>query len=144
MDLLNVDGIIIQRLKLGRGLSLDFVAMDFNGYSRLTRLNGMYFNYVQPYNVIHNTPSDGIDVYSFSLRPEEQQPTGSCNFTRITKTLFQLWINPAMFIYLPSDATDEKFTEDNTPQTTEVNVRVYTMNHNVLRILSGIGGLAYQ
>jgi len=135
--------------KLNKGMSLDFAALDFNGYSRIDKFGGAFFNYLQPYYHHSNTPSDGINVYSFCLRPEEQQPTGSCNFTRITKMLFQLWIKPDMFIYYPSDATDEvassiSVQNDITPQVTAVTIRIYTMNYNVLRILSGIGGLAYQ
>lgn len=118
----------------GFGLSMDSATLEFNGYPRIDKYTGSYYNYVQPYNYFSNTPSDGINVYSFSLRPEEQQPTGSCNFTRLTKTLFNLWINQNMFSYY----------ENSIKKTTMVNIRFYTMNYNVLRILSGIGGLAFQ
>lgn len=126
------------------GISTDYMSMDFNGYSRIDKYSGIFFNYLQPYYVHSNTPSDGINVYSFSLRPEEQQPTGSCNFTRITKTLCQFWIKPSMFLYYPSDIKDNVSEIENIPITTPVRMKIFTMNHNVLRILSGIGGLAYQ
>lgn len=130
--------------KTGFGLSTEYMAMDFNGYSRISRFNGMYFNYVQPYQHHSNTPSDGINVYSFSLRPEEHQPTGSCNFSRISKSLFNLWIDPKMFIYTTNDMTDEPNAGTIEPLITDVNIRIYTTNANILRILSGIGGTAYM
>lgn len=130
--------------KFNRGISTDFMAMDFNGYERVPRLDGHYFNYVQPYQHHTNTPSDGIAVYSFCLRPEEHQPTGSCNFSRISKALFNLWIDPAMFLYTTNDMTDELNPGTIEPLTTYVNVRIYTTNSNVLRIISGIGGTAYM
>jgi hypothetical protein len=130
--------------KFNKGLSTDFMSMDFNGYERIGRLNGMYFNYLQPYYCHSNTPSDGINVYSFALKPEEQQPTGQCNFSRITKTFLNLWINHKMFLYYDTDKTDEINTNVlGIPKVTKISIRWYTTSHNVLRIVSGIGGLAY-
>jgi len=54
--------------------------LQLNGQDRFCKRDGHYFNYVQPYQHFSCTPSDGINVYSFALRPEEHQPTGSCNF----------------------------------------------------------------
>ena len=112
------------------GISTDYMSMDFNGYSRIDKYSGIFFNYLQPYYVHSNTPSDGINVYSFSLRPEEQQPTGSCNFTRITKTLCQFWIKPSIFLYYPSDIKDNVSEIENIPITTPVRMKIFTMNHN--------------
>jgi hypothetical protein len=66
-------------------------------------------------------------VYSFALRPEEHQPTGTCNFSRIDNATLQLVL---------SNATVEG--------TKTAKVRVYATNYNVLRIMSGMGGLAYS
>jgi hypothetical protein len=63
-------------------------------------------------------------VYSFALRPEEHQPSGSCNFSRIDNATLQLVL---------SNATVEG--------TKTAKVRVYATNYNVLRIMSGMGGL---
>lgn len=152
--------------KYNKGMSTDFMELDFNGYARIARYSGAFYNYLQPYYFHSNTPSDGINVYSFSLRPEEQQPTGTANFSRISTSFFNLWINPDMFIYYDSDMVDDEIpiTPDiplplpspnpiilpirpiipSPPRATSINIRWYAINVNVLRIISGIGGTAYQ
>ena len=118
--------------------------MDFNGYSRFDKFQGMYFNYLQPYDHHSNTPSDGINVYSFALLPEEQQPSGSCNFTRITKAILNLWINLSMFYFSESDSIDHFDPMlSNKKEYTMLNLWIFAINHNILRIISGTGGLAY-
>ena len=82
---------------------------------------------VQPFQVHSRTPDTGINVYSFALRPEEHQPSGTCNFSRIDNATLQLVL---------SNATVEG--------TRTAKVRVYATNYNVLRIMSGMGGLAYS
>ena len=68
--------------------------------------------------------SGGIDeehsiaVYSFALKPEEHQPSGTCNFSRI-------------------DNAELKCNN-------EFACNLYAINYNVLRIMSGMGGLAYS
>ena len=65
---------------------------------------------------------DSVAIYSFALKPEEHQPSGTCNFSRIDNA--QLLIN------------------NNTGTGDDINV--YAINYNVLRIMSGMGGLAYS
>jgi hypothetical protein len=69
----------------------------------------------------------GINVYSFALKPEEHQPSGSCNFSRIDNATLLLTL------------TNNTVNTFNTAQ-----VRIYAVNYNVLRIMSGMGGLAYS
>ena len=57
--------------------------LQLNGHDRFQARDGSYFNYVQPYQHFTNTPADGINVYSFALKPEDHQPSGTCNFSRI-------------------------------------------------------------
>jgi hypothetical protein len=64
--------------------------------------------------------TDQIAVYSFALKPEEHQPSGTCNFSRIDNA--QLKCSTA------SGAA----------------VEIYAVNYNVLRVMSGMGGLAYS
>jgi len=82
---------------------------------------------VQPYQHHTNVPATGINVYSFALKPEEHQPSGTCNFSRIDNATLQLTLTAAT---TASSATGK--------------VRVYAVNYNVLRIMSGMGGLAYS
>ena len=101
--------------------------LQLNGQDRFSEREGTYFDQVQPYQAHTRHPDTGINVYSFALRPEEHQPTGTCNFSRIDNATLQLVL---------SNATVEG--------TKTAKVRVYATNYNVLRIMSGMGGLAYS
>ena len=57
--------------------------LQLNGHDRFAEQDGLYFNRVQPNQHHTRQPSDGINVYSFALNPEEHQPSGTCNFSRI-------------------------------------------------------------
>jgi hypothetical protein len=101
--------------------------LQLNGQDRFSEREGSYFSWVQPYQTHTRCPDEGINVYSFALRPEEHQPSGTCNFSRIDNATLQLVL---------SNATVEG--------TKTAKVRVYATNYNVLRIMSGMGGLAYS
>ena len=101
--------------------------LQLNGQDRFSEREGSYFDQVQPYQHHTRGPSTGINVYSFALRPEEHQPSGTCNFSRIDNANLQLTLS------------------HNTVGGSETaKVRVYAVNYNVLRIMSGMGGLAYS
>jgi len=95
--------------------------LQLNGQDRFSEREGTYFSWVQPYQAHTRNPDEGINVYSFALRPEEHQPSGTCNFSRIDNATLQLVL---------SNATVEG--------TKTAKVRVYATNYNVLRIMSGI------
>ena len=101
--------------------------LQLNGQDRFSEREGSYFSWVQPFQAHTRCPDEGINVYSFALRPEEHQPSGTCNFSRIDNATLQLVL---------SNATVEG--------TKTAKVRVYAVNYNVLRIMSGMGGLAYS
>ena len=101
--------------------------IQLNGHDRFSEREGRYFNLVQPYQHHTNIPAVGINVYSFALKPEEHQPSGSCNFSRID--------NATLLLTLSNNTV-------NTYNTAQV--RIYAVNYNVLRIMSGMGGLAYS
>jgi hypothetical protein len=101
--------------------------LQLNGQDRFSEREGSYFSWVQPYQAHTRCPDEGINVYSFALRPEEHQPSGTCNFSRIDNATLQLVL---------SNATVEG--------TKTAKVRVYATNYNVLRIMSGMGGIAYS
>jgi hypothetical protein len=105
--------------------------LQINGQDRLDRRYGDYYNKVQPYQ--HHTgiaPNKGVYCYSFAVKPEENQPSGTCNFSRI---------DTATIVMTMDGSVDVDQSTDNT-----WNVRVYAINYNVLRIMSGMGGLAYS
>ena len=101
--------------------------LQLNGQDRFSEREGSYFDLVQPYQHHTRNPDTGINVYSFALRPEEHQPSGSCNFSRIDNATLQLIVTAAT---VKGQDTAK--------------VRVYATNYNVLRIMSGMGGLAYS
>jgi len=101
--------------------------LQLNGQDRFSEREGSYFSWVQPYQAHTRAPDEGINVYSFALRPEEHQPSGTCNFSRIDNATLQLVL---------SNATVEG--------TKTAKVRVYATNYNVFRVMSGMGGLAYS
>jgi hypothetical protein len=106
--------------------------LQLNGHDRMDDRDGRYFNLVQPYQHHENVPSVGINVYSFALKPEEHQPSGTCNFSRID--------NASLFVNLSDKTVKNPYTN----VTRSANVRIYAVNYNVLRIMSGMGGLAYS
>ena len=100
--------------------------LQLNGQDRFSEREGTYFDQVQPWQHHTRAPDTGINVYSFALRPEEHQPSGTCNMSRIDNATLQLVL---------SNATVEG--------TNTAKVRVYARNYNVLRIMSGMGGLNF-
>jgi hypothetical protein len=106
---------------------VEVAKIQLNGQDRFTEREGAYFDKVQPFQHHSRTPSVGINTYSFALRPEEHQPSGTCNFSRIDKATLQLSVS---------------VNTVSGPRTAQV--RVYALNYNVLRVMSGMGGLAYS
>ena len=110
--------------------------LQLNGSDRFQERDGAYFNYVQPYQHFSNTPADGINVYSFALKPEDHQPSGTCNFSRIDNATLQIRCGENNTI-----ASSEY-------KTTHLGVnsilKIYAVNYNVLRVMSGMAGAAYS
>ena len=82
------------------------------------------YDYHSGYGCVDNTAEIGIAVYSFALKPEEHQPSGTCNFSRIDNAQLNF--------------------EGNFPDGTTSVCKVFATNYNILRILSGMGGIAYS
>lgn len=101
--------------------------LKLNGQDRMSEREGSYFDLVQPYQSHTRSPDTGINVYSFALKPEEHQPSGTCNFSRIDSATLSLVL---------SNATVNG--------TNTAKVRVYAPNYNVFRVMSGMGGVAYS
>jgi len=101
--------------------------LQLNGQDRFSEREGSYFDMVQPFQHHTRAPDAGINVYSFALRPEEHQPSGSCNFSRIDNAVLQLVLSSGTV-----------------SGTATAKVRVYAVNYNVLRVMSGMAGVAYS
>ena len=127
--------------------------LQLNGHDRFYVRYADYFRKVQNYEHHTRVPRVGGDLsgtsadadeasfrqyiysYSFALSPEEHQPSGTCNFSRIDNAVLQLGYG-----------TDPLTGAVNAPvlSTSSMNLNVYAVNYNVLRIMSGMGGLAYS
>ena len=115
--------------------------IQLNGHDRFQALDGYYFNYVQPYQHFSHTPADGVNVYSFALKAEDHQPTGTCNFSRIDNATLQVDLGITNTL-----ANMSAIFPSNTPQNTVYTnyflgansslLNIYTVNYNVLRVMS--------
>ena len=103
---------------------LDKFKLVLNGQDRFKEQPGKYFNQVQAMSHHTGCPYPGVYSYSFALKPEEHQPTGTCNFSRIDNAQVAVTIKPTA-------------TAVNT-------MHLFATNYNVLRIQSGMGGLAFS
>jgi hypothetical protein len=112
--------------------------LQLNGHDRFQDRDGNYFNYVQPYQHWSNTPADGINVYNFALKPEDHQPTGTCNFSRIDNATLLVSLGQRN---APASNTTT-YSQRNLSGSPQMNI--YTVNYNVLRVMSGMAGTAYS
>ena len=105
--------------------ALKTAKLVLNGQDRFKEQSGKYFNQVQPF--VHHTgsPYAGVYSYSFALKPEEHQPTGTCNFSRID--------NAQMSVTCNALGDRAAFA-----------LQMFAVNYNVLRVQSGMGGLAFS
>ena len=106
-----------------------FAKILLNGHDRFSDRDGRYFNLVQPFQHHENIPARGINVYSFGLKPEEHQPSGTCNMSRIDNATLQLELTEA--------------SVKNGQNSRTCKVKIFAVNYNVLRIMSGMGGLSF-
>jgi hypothetical protein len=120
-DGLAYNGGVIANMSCG---PLSSFKLILNGQDRFKEQSGKYFNQVEPFMHHTGNPYPGIYSYSFALKPEEHQPTGTCNFSRIDNAQVQVTMKAGVL--------------DNTAQW------MFAVNYNVLRIQSGMGGLAFS
>lgn len=128
----------------GSGNPIEFALLQFNGLDRFDRREGNYFNYVQPEQYHTNTPKDGINVYSFALYPEQHQPSGTANLSRIEST--QLTLNffdsttrkgiPDLQAFNPLLPDLHFFNDEN-------KLYIFALNYNIFRVFAGLGGISY-
>jgi len=113
--------------------------LTLNGSDRFQERDGVYFNYVQPYQHFSNTPADGINVYSFALKPEDHQPSGTCNFSRIDNATLNVSLGQGNV-----SGTSTYLNNFLGGANSNSLLNIYTVNYNVLRVMSGMAGVAYS
>jgi hypothetical protein len=115
------DGAVANRRSTGPVESFKLI---LNGQDRFKAQSGKFFNQMQPMMHHSGNPYPGVYCYSFALKPEELQPTGTCNFSRIDNSQVEVTLKP--------NATNN------------TTLAMFAVNYNVLRIQSGMGGLAFS
>jgi hypothetical protein len=118
---------------------VDQVLLQLNGQDRFSKRDGAYFNYVMPWSCHSNTPCDGLNMFSFALNPEEHQPSGTCNMSRIDNATLNI-----DFISSVNYATASGISAYTVSVASDAKCNIYATNYNVLRIMSGMAGLAYS
>lgn len=98
----------------------------FNGVDRFDEKPAEYFNWLQPYQHHSGVGKLGLYSYSFSLFPEQFQPSGSVNMSRINKI---------QFVLKAKKTIDTSYKYD---------VVFYVINYNILRVMSGMASIAYS
>mgnify|MGYP006095642253 FL=1 len=96
--------------------------LTFNGIDRFKARDATYFRTIQPYENNYTIPTKNVYMYSFCLNPEDHEPSGSCNFSRIDNFAISFTGNQSYTGYT---------------------LHLYAKNYNVLRIMEGMGGLLY-
>lgn len=100
-------------------------SLTLNGTLRIEERDSLFYRCIQPYQHHTRIPMDYIYVYSFALKPEEVQPSGSCNFSRMDNA----YLNVTNY---KAPSMSEAFA-----------YHIYALNWNVLRIQSGQAGIAF-
>ena len=117
----------------GEGNMLVEGTVVLNGHERFAKRDGNWFNYVQPSAHTH-TPADGVNVVLFCLHPEQHQPTGSMNASRIDSAKFNYKVADVL-------ASERNALFDLYSGTV---VYLFAPNYNIVRMMSGMGGTAYS
>jgi hypothetical protein len=104
------------------------MVLQLNGQYRFSERGGKWFDLIQPFKYHTHLPDTGINIYSFALKPEDYRPSGTLNFSRIDNANLRLTLSNFMF----------------NNHNTGVDIKVYATNYNILRIMGGMGGLAYS
>ena len=113
---LPTDSTAFNNSKIGKSISI-----KLNEYYKIKDREDMYFTHIQPFQHHSNIPTEGnIYVYSFALKPEDYQPSGTCNFSRLKQA--QIF----------------------SPETYGKGIQLYAVNYNILKISSGLGGLVFS
>ena len=99
------------------------VELKFNGNDRFNQLKAKYFRTVQPYEHHTSSPDMYVYLFSFALNPEMNQPSGTCNFSKIDDVRLNLGLCANI---LAGD------------------IRMLAVNYNILRIQSGMAGVLFS
>jgi hypothetical protein len=115
-----------------------------NGNDRYNEKNADYYNLVQPYNHFTAIPPTGILTYSYALQPIEHQPSGTLNFSRIDNAYNRFSVSDLTTGNGLLGTANNTMSWMSSTGSNSFTFYGYAVNYNVLRIMSGMGGLAYS
>jgi hypothetical protein len=124
-------GIIFNEAKQNSYNPIETEYITFNGIHRTPNVDFMYYNGVVPYQTYKHETYPGINTYAFSLRPDQFQPSGSCNFSLIKSKTLQVKLNDNFYNYIVEQESEYKMV-------------MYAINYNILRIHNGIASLVFS
>ncbi len=117
------------------GYTMESSYLRINSYNRTDpNIDMLFYNYVQPYLYFENSPTDGFNVYSFAIKPLQHQPSGSINLSRIDDF--------GIITSFTSEFMD--LVNNNSEDQPRIYLAAYVMSYNILRIMGGMAGLAFQ
>lgn len=96
-----------------------------NGQTRSNLFDKFFYNYIKTYSFHSNTINEGINMFSFSIDPQNYEPRGSCNFTKIEDIVLDLNLSTLVSYDNP------------------ILLRAYNLNYNVFKINNGLAGLTF-
>ena len=125
---------------------IKYVNLRLNNLPRFSQREGRYFRLVQPYQFHTNIPDAHIYCYSFALNPESEQPSGSCNFSRIDniELMFDMQDNLDMDALPLTDQNCILGGIGGKANNGDFTVLVFARNWNVIRYREGLGGVAFS
>ena len=112
-------------MKSGIDDTFETAILQFNGMNRFQPLNAKFFRLLQPYYYHTRIPTNYIYIYSFSLKPEEHQPTGTCNFSQLK--------DKRLILNMKNKRKKSDFI-----------IKVYAVNYNLLIITEGMAGIGFS
>ena len=133
-ELFNYSSLQLNEYGVEHDLILD-AKLQFDGFDRFRSRTAPYFRLVQQFQYHTAIPDDFIYIYSFSLHPEDAQPSGSFNASRLDSLVLNMTMNN------PQNNDGTKMIGVITQR--DAIATVYAVNYNVLRIVSGMGSLLF-
>jgi hypothetical protein len=103
----------------------------FEQYNRIENYDNIYTNFVQSWQCHTNSASNGLNLYSFALKPEEYQPSGSANLSAYKFKSFIFTMNPKLIDYI---------NQNNDTLT----IKTYALGYNLLKLKNGMASLVFN
>jgi hypothetical protein len=113
--------------------------IQLNGQARVSKRDGMYYSVVQPWQTHSVAPCDGLNMYAFALHPEDHQPSGACNMSRIDNATLSIEYIQSVDVMTAAGVVATSVNVSN-----DAKCHIYVRNYNVSRIMGGMFGLAFS